>query len=238
MLERTLEALSTAREARLYPGCTSDDIALVEADAGIVLPESHRTFLMHSDGAETYGGYYRLFGARRGAPTDLRTWNSPDFWKFAWGGLASEFFCFGESAWGDQFAYRASSMTGGTEPEVYMLHNTSMLAINIAENFSVFLSRSFLRSAINPFSGIIIESRNKFGDIGDEDHLILKRSILLDGENNINNIALIGARASMIINGDLATEYNGLPDGAQITGVRTYEDEHGRIRVAIEWRRQ
>lgn len=237
MLERILAGLSAAEEARLYPGCTSDDIAFVERHAGIVLPDDHRAFLMHSDGAETFGGYYRLFGTRRGAPTDLTTWNSDDHWKFAWDGLASDFFCFGESGWGDQFAYRLSSMVGTVDPDVYLGDNVSMRWLHIADTFAEFLSRSFLRSAVSPFSQIIVQARLNFGDLNEEDHLILKRSILLDGEEEIENVAKLGARAAMIFNGDLATEYNKLPNGAQITGLRNYEDEWGRIRVAIEWRR-
>src|SRR5688572_21367932 len=65
------------------------------------LPTDHEELLSLVGGRLGYSGCFRLFSADRAA-----RWNAPACWKFAWPCDLTDFFCFGETAWGDQYAYK------------------------------------------------------------------------------------------------------------------------------------
>src|ERR1700722_9615394 len=85
------------------------------------LPEKHLELLRSVNGVTIYHGAFRLFGIDRHEPMlDIITWNSGNSWKFAWDDRVEPFLIFGETAWGDQYAYRSDDC-GSLSREVYLL---------------------------------------------------------------------------------------------------------------------
>src|SRR5690348_12619668 len=96
-------------------------LATNPAGLGVALPATHQLLLTQTDGLSAYGGYLRLFGA-----SELIAWNDSSTWKFAWPSRIREYFCFAETAWGDQYAYRYDELVAGPEPAVYFLESITL----------------------------------------------------------------------------------------------------------------
>jgi hypothetical protein len=198
-----------------------------------VLPTEHKVFLRQSNGVEIYGGYFRLFGLTSSRAYDLARWNEPECWKFAWDNKCTNFVCFGETAWGDQYAYGISSLAHEREAAVYFLSAFSMTAEVIAPSFGTFLNGEFRRCANDPYDEMIKAARRKLGRLDPADHLVYVPSMLLGGVENIRNVQRMNARAAMICNGDIAMQVDGMPPGAVIGSVQLYEDHLGRTRARL-----
>jgi hypothetical protein len=82
-------------------GCGEAALREFVARSGWCLPADHVELLKKSNGVTAYGGYFRLLSLG-----DMSSWNAPGRWKFAWPAHVAEYLCFGETAWGDQYAYR------------------------------------------------------------------------------------------------------------------------------------
>lgn len=152
-----------------------------------------------------------------------------------WDGRAADFFCFGETGWGDQYAYYLPSLRMSPESEVYLLDYMSMTPVRIAESFASFLAAEFLYQAETPDDPMIVEARKTFGDLKDDDHLIYTPSRRLGTAEEIENVDVMGARAAMMINGDMAIQCDALPEGSRVTAVDVHVDEHNRPRLRLQW---
>lgn len=205
------------------------------AAAGLILPPQHVEFLQWSNGLEAYAGYFRLFGIGPSAGVDAIRWNQDDCWKFAWCDRCADYWCFGETAWGDQYAYAVDSIRSDTAPKVYFLDAVSMTPEVISTSFAEFLEAEFLRSAREPYDAIIPLARQKFGPLEVGYHLTYVPSLLLGGTETVNNVTKMNARAAMIANGDLAIQLDAGPADAQVKGVQPYEDTEGRMRLRLVW---
>lgn len=221
--------------ARVSPGCAPNIIETVERDAKIAFPKSHRDFLLKSDGAEAFGGYFRIFGAHADPQANMTAWNEEDIWKFAWDGRGSDFWCFAETAWGDQYAYAIGAMTKGADPEVYLLDCLSMTPQKVSDNFLDFLANEFLRCAKEPYDDMIVAARRWFGDLEPKQHLIYTPSILLGADEDIDNVTVMDARAAMICNGDIAVQLDEGPEDGSVKAVEPYEDDLQRMRLRLIW---
>ncbi len=201
---------------------------------GFALPPEHREILRWSNGLETYAGYFRLFGLSASAEVDSLRWNQPEYWKFAWQERCSTYWCFGETAWGDQYAYSIESLQAG-RGEVYVLDALSMTPEIISASFNAFLETEILRSAREPYDEMIRLARQRFGPIDTGSHLVYIPSLLLGGTEAIQNVETLNARAAMISNGDLAVQLEGRPPNGTVSSVQPYQDALGRMRLRIMW---
>jgi hypothetical protein len=202
---------------------------------GPTLPPSHYEILQWSNGLEVYDGYYRLFGIDSTESIDSVWWNQDDCWKFAWNGRCSAFWCFGETAWGDQYAYSTDSLRRNADGPVYFIDAVSMTAEIIAGSFAEFFEREFLRVAREPYDKLIVAARQKVGPIDSKSHLVYVPSLLLGGTETVDNITTMNARAAMISNGDLAIQVDAGPADGCIKAVEEYVDELGRARLRLVW---
>lgn len=229
------EKLRLFKDARLYPGVDPSVFAKLESDRGVVLPKEHRAVLQLSNGAEVYGGYVRLFGVNTRESIDMVTWNHPDCWKFAWRGRCSEYWCFGETAWGDQYAYSLESLNASGEPMVYFMSAFSMTPRIVASSFTDFLESEFIKVAITPYDTMLKQARQKLGPLEASSHVIYIPSTLLTGTEDINNVQKMNARSAMVCNGDIATQLDAGPSTGVVQAVQTYEDEFCCTRIRLVW---
>jgi hypothetical protein len=128
-----VQRMRGAAGAQLCPRSRPED--------ALLLPEAHAALLR--DGVSAIHGYVRLFGSGCRKCTDLSWWNVKSTWKFAWSGRVSPFLCFGETGWGDQYAYDIDALRRGDE-RVLLLDAFEMTPDEIAGSFEEFFEgRSF-----------------------------------------------------------------------------------------------
>lgn len=235
MSSRVFEELRHIGDAHLHPGADASHIAKLENDHNFVLPTSHREMLQRTNGAEVYGGYIRLFGISTTENIDSVVWNRRDYWKFAWENRCSGYWCFVETAWGDQYAYSLASLRAGGDPKVHFLDALSMAPQIVASSFAEFLEAEFVRSAKLPYDTMIEQARQKLGPIEADCHLVYVPSPLLGGAEDINSVQKMNARSAMICSGDIATQLDAGPPGRAVKAVQPYEDELQRMRLRLVW---
>ena len=162
-------------------------------------------------------------------------WNSPTVWTFAWNERLRDYWLIGETAWGDQYAYRREELQQAVTPKVFFIEGITMKAEVVADEFSTFLEDEFLRNALEPYDENIVAARQRLGDLSPYEHIVYVPSPLLTGEENVETVAKLDAVASMIINGDLCNQLAGQTQDRRIQTVEPYEDEHGRMRMRVIW---
>ena len=219
---------------RLHPGVDQGSLDEFERYYGIKLPIDHRSALKESNGMQAYGGYFRLFGVGSGTNVDICSWNNPNCWKFAWEYRCSDFMCFAETAWGDQYAYNIPALMKGNS-QVYFLDCLSMTPTVVASSFTDFFENEFVRSAENPYDVMIKEARQVLGDLKIGKHIIYNPSPLLGGAEESANIQIMEARTAMICNGDIAIQLDAGPADGSVRTVTPYEDREGRMRLQLTW---
>jgi hypothetical protein len=158
----------------------------------VVLPAEHVHLLGRSNGVEGYGGYFRLFSLGGDAAIELRRWNDPGLWRHAWAGAVEGFLCFGETGWGDQYAYREEEPHG----PVYRLEAFSMEAERVAPGFGDFMRSVFLPNAERPRDELTILARERVGRLPLADHVTFMRGIPA-GEPDIADVIRMPAVAAM-----------------------------------------
>ena len=110
MIDGALSALARGGLVEQRPPADMLSPASLLSERGAVLPLDHARLLSLTNGLTVYGGYFRLFGIGPGATRDMRRWNAWTCWRHAWSedGRADGWWFFGETAWGDQYAYATS----------------------------------------------------------------------------------------------------------------------------------
>ncbi|ULR43206.1 SMI1/KNR4 family protein [Rhizobium sp. K102] len=198
----------------------------------VALPVDHLDFLKCTNGVEAYGGYVRLFGFGPQSAVDFAQWNSENFWKFAWAGRVTPYFCFGETGWGDQFAYDIGQLNAG-DPSVYFIEGLAMQPKKIAADFSEFFASEFLPICRLPYDEMTVAVRRTIGDLLPGEHVAYSPSPIVGGTELIENVVKLASRSAMIIAGDLALGVDALHADASISHLEQYNDADGCMRIKI-----
>jgi hypothetical protein len=231
----SLDRLKNLHGVVMHHGLAEECVTGFRVKSGIALPKAHSDILEASNGIEAYDGFIRLFGIHTDESVDAETWNHGQYWKFAWGGRCDNYWCFGETAWGDQYAYAINRMLNHGSDEVFLLDALSMTARPAFPSFKDFFEKEFMRQAETPYDVTIRQAHAKFGSLENDLHLIYSPSILLGGSDDIEHAQIQNARAAMICNGDIAIQIDAAPPGRSVTGVQSYEDEDHRMRLRLLW---
>jgi hypothetical protein len=228
-------SLASLSDVRIFAAVDPESLSKLTGNSNIPLPSDHIALLNDTNGAQAYGGYLTLFGVGPEPNPDAVAWNDPEYWKFAWGSRCSDYWCFAETAWGDQYAYSIPEMRKGRF-QVYLLDCLAMVPTLIADSFSEFWEDEFLRSAMNPYDVMMVEARKLFGDLQIGEHLVYVPSLIIGGREDISNVRKMEARAAMICNGDIASQVDaaGANDCA-VASVTPFIDDKGRMRISINW---
>lgn len=232
MTKQVISGLLSLEGVRCFPG-VGTQFAGSEILGNRKLPEAHVVLLSESNGVEAYFGYFRLFGIAPSNFIDALNWNDRAIWKFAWAGRADNYWCFGETAWGDQFAYNLSELKRGVE-DIFFLDALSMTPKLIAASFAEFWNDEFLRSAKQPYDLMTIAAHKAMGSLRPDLHLAYVPSPLLGGEEKIENVLTMPAAVAMVCNGDIAVQLDGRPRG-KVRAVERYEDDANRSRIRLLW---
>lgn len=230
-----LAALAGIPGVRRFPGYADEAALGFDGGAASHLPAEHVEVLRASNGVQVWNGYFRLFGMGTGSYTDAIEWNGEECWKFAWGERALGYWCFGGTAWGDQYAYRTEELERGEEAPVYFLDAWSLTPAAVAPNFRAFLDHEFARVARVPYDEHLLRASERFGPIDGNTHLVYVPSVLLGAEETLEHVQLLPARAAMILSGDIALQVDSAPQGAHPSRLETHLDGCGRTRVRVVW---
>lgn len=199
------------------------------------LPASHLRLLQALNGLMVYHGAFRLFGIGRAEPTlDLESWNASELWRYAWDDRTDSYLMFGETAWGDQYAYRRGA-SGDLGQEVYFLEGTLLRPQVIAGSFDEFMMNEFLRNARDPYDPLTVEAVQRRGPINLGNHWVYVPSVALGGSESIENVTVMPAVTAMTFAGDLASALRESRPGTSPTRVLPWTDDHGRARLKVEF---
>jgi hypothetical protein len=203
--------------------------------AGFVsIPDSLHALLTKANGLLAYGGYFRVLGIGGASSVDLVSWNDPGTWKFAWPEHVNDYFCFAETGFGDQYAFRYDELSRSRQP-VHFLESLTLQPEQCADDFDAFLRDELLRNATQPYDEMIVSARRSLGDLSVDEHVIYSPSPLITGSETVENLMKLPAVASMIINGDLASQLRNGPAVGQIQRVDVVFDDKGRGRIKVLW---
>jgi hypothetical protein len=169
---------------------------------GAVLPLDHARLLSLTNGLDAYGGYFRLFGLGPWSVRDMRRWNAGHGWRSAWDGRADGWWFFGETAWGDQYAYARGDDPFAADTTVYRLDACRLEPEAVAEDFGEFLAGELARSAMAPRDDATVAARERFGDIDPNQQLAYVPSLLLGGDDDLANVVTLGSREAMAAAGE------------------------------------
>jgi hypothetical protein len=196
------------------------------------LPARHRRLLTLSNGLELLAGSYRLFGIGSHAPRDMIWWNAPETWRYTWGERAAGYLFFGESALGNQYAYRRADL-GAPDAPVHELYAVTLEPVVSYTGFDAFFIDGFLNGvADDAYHARIASARRQMGTISFDQLLAYVPSPLLNhGEVEGLGLAPMPAVAAMTINGDLYSQLAWRSHVDDLTALEPYEDERGRTRL-------
>ncbi|MCI0459826.1 MAG: SMI1/KNR4 family protein [Gemmataceae bacterium] len=230
-----LRILSGAAGVQTHPGIDSTVLSEFETEYCLRLPPEHVEVLRWSNGIEAYHGFVRLFGIGGAGAIEAVAWNHPECWRFAWGQRCNPYWFFGETAWGDQYAYRIDSLRGGGSGPVYFLEGLAMTPEVIAPSFAEFFEKEFLRNAVAPYDRMTVLARDNFGPLKVGSHVVYSPSLLFGAQESLDNVMEMDAVTAMIIQGDIATQLDNAPPGAALKRVEPYEDGKKRMRLQLIW---
>jgi hypothetical protein len=171
-------------------------------ERGAVLPLDHARLLSLTNGLDAFGGYFRLFGLGPWSVRDMRRWNAPQGWRAAWNGRADGWWFFGETAWGDQYAYACGNDPFAVDATVYRLDACRLEPEAVAEGFGEFLACELARNAAAPRDDVTVAARERFGEIDPNQQLAYVPSLLLGGQDDLANVVTFGAREAMAAAGE------------------------------------
>lgn len=233
-MRNDLYGLKLGKKTQHLPGC-DNATNFISLHDGIkrFLPKIHSDILTQANGVSIFHGFFRLFGTGNDVTPSMEVWNSKQFWKFAWNGMADGFLCFGTTAWGDQYAYQLDSLKRGGDPKVFLLDAITMEAEELSKNFEDFWHNEFLRNSESPYDSLVIKWQKRVNLLDWEELLIFQPPLQLGGHDETAECTKLNMRAAMIANGDLSMQLNKLPEHAQIMSVDSFTDDHGRTRLKL-----
>jgi len=230
-----LGLLREVPDVTLHPCASREELDALRRETRVRMPLEHEDLLAESNGIEAYAGYVRLFGVNVWDRIDLAKWNHIESWKFAWKGCCDGFWCFGGTAWGDQYAYPLDAHGLIDSTAVYFLEAYSMTPEVIAGSFREFFHDEFVRVATNPYDQTLIDARATFGQLDAMSHIVQTPPLALSRSSDTGAIHAMDARAAMVCLGDVATQIEAMPDGAEVQEFQMYEDVQKRARIRLIW---
>ncbi|MDB5335765.1 MAG: hypothetical protein JWN70_1384 [Planctomycetaceae bacterium] len=222
-------------ELRGYATYLGPELSPTAAEIQILtaLPSSHSAALHQLNGFAFYAGAFRIFGLGSDNLLNLTSWNESSTWRFAWDERVDPYFVFGETAWGDQYAYK--SVDGRLGSEVYFLESNLLRPTLIADTFDQFLEEQVMSNAVQPHDTFLSETVERFGAIDLERHWALAPSLIIGGPEDLDNVIELPARTAMIFAGDIALGLSKWPEGDSVPHVVPWRDVEGRDRLSLKF---
>jgi len=195
------------------------------------LPEEHAALLCGLNGFTVARGGLRVLGVRDEPYLDLRQWNSPELWKFAWGTPPTDWFVIAEDGFGNQFAYRSEEGAVDVGGPVHWLDHVDMAVGGEIADFPTFLEE-VLRVARRPVDPDMQRAIVRFGGLAASRHWVYAPALALGGPQVTENLMTLPAVTAMVIGGDLDRQIEEHPTQDPVRVVPA-KDEQGRDRLEL-----
>jgi hypothetical protein len=188
------------------------------SDLPACLDENLIYFLSKCRAGYSQDNYFHFFGAGRNDSHNIKTWNSHELWKHAYGKLVSEYFFFAEDIFGNQFGYRIDDPSGN----VFMFWVDDGRVESFADDFWEFVEFTIfdfeifgkMRKLADDFQHSTPLERKSLH------HLSYKVPILLGGNaGDIGNLEIIESVANLTFLGQLVSQCQAFPPGTKIKDV-------------------
>jgi hypothetical protein len=178
-----------------------------------------------------------LFGVGDG-PEDIGPWNAHETWKFAWPRSLEDYMAFGQTGWGDQYAYRIPDLQRGIETVHHLDHFLMETAANpVAETFEQFMA-DFADRAHRPDERVR-EARRQIGDLEPGNLAVFSPSPFLVGLERATHMMKMHARGAMVTSGDMMAQLGELANETRkVDRIETFQDDRGRQRIHVRWANQ
>ena len=140
---------------------------------------------------------------------ELSDWNSGARWKHAYGGLADDYFCFGQDVLGTQYAIHAGRAVVSWDPENgratpvggSLREWARWVLADPDERATAFLAKAW---------------QDQHGPLEPGQRLLPSRPFVLGGEVSFENLVVKDAVEAMLIRGPIAHQLHDLPPGATV----------------------
>lgn len=197
-----------------------------------LLPSNHQALLQATNGFEAFGGHFRLFGIGPDSGRDAATWNHEATWKFAWPPTLAELLCFGETSFGDQYAYRLSELRGASaSATIYGLDGLEGQVQRTFKDFNDFLDQEVETWISGPKDDLVLLARETLGDVQAGEQLNFAPPLWLAPMAS-ERLVRMPARTNMILNGDLYSQLSSAPE-KQVARLEPWTDNAGRPRMKV-----
>lgn len=232
MPESTLSRILENPNVEIFSSASSCDC--VDALRNLSLPELHQSLLSRTNGITTFHGYIRLFGrfCQDDRPS-LSLWNDRSFWKYSWPSWINDYLVFGETAFGDQYAYRISDLLTENEPRVLQIPFSSDQPIELCATFEEFVETDLTWNIEQPYDELIIQAFEKHGRLSASQHVAYVPPFLLNEEENVDRTTILEARINMITNGEIAKKIRELKTSDNISRIDYFVDDDGHLRLSL-----
>jgi hypothetical protein len=147
-------------------------------------------------------------GGAGGGP-ELLTWNTAEAWKYTYGGLADELFCFGQDVLGTQFAIKGGNEVVTFDPE-------TAETTRLGDSLETWAEWVLDDPAVNATAGLARAWQDANRPLALDERLVPLRFLVAGGEISLENLVAREAVTAMRIRGPIAQRIAGLPDGARI----------------------
>jgi hypothetical protein len=166
--------------------------------------------LTRMNGFFVFNGGAQVFHAgEQGLGPDLLAWNEAGTWKDTYGGLADDYFCFGQDIFGVQFAIKDNAEVVTFDPETA---RDKHVGNTLDEWASWLLEDPDVRGAAS-FAKAYQDAN---GPLQPDQRLVPLQFFVGGGGYDFDNFAVRDAVTAMRIRGPIAQQVHRLPEGATI----------------------
>ncbi|MBP2336521.1 hypothetical protein JOF41_002699 [Saccharothrix coeruleofusca] len=166
--------------------------------------------LSHLNGFTAFGSAVQVYRAGdEGLGPELLSWNTGELWKDTFGGLADDFFCFGQDVLGTQFAV--------LDGRVVLFDPETADAEDIGRSLDDWAAWLLSDPLVNATAGLVVEWERERGPLQPHERLVPLKFLALGGEVALDNLVARDAAQAMRIRGPVAQQLHDLPDGAVVS---------------------
>ncbi|MCE6997996.1 SMI1/KNR4 family protein [Saccharothrix sp. S26] len=144
-----------------------------------------------------------------GLGPELSDWNSGERWKHAYGGLADDYFCFGQDVLGTQYAIHRGATVVSWDPE-------NARATPVGESLEQWARWVFADPDERATALLAKAWQDEHGPLEPAQRLLPRRPFVLGGAVSFDNLLVKDAAEAMVIRGPIARGLHDLPPGATV----------------------
>jgi hypothetical protein len=184
----------------------------VELDFGLPDGPLHELaqVLSAKNGFFLFNGGVNVFRVgEQGMGPELLNWNEAGTWKDTYGGLADDYFCFGQDIFGVQFAIKDNAEVVTFDPETA---RTKPIGDSLEAWAEWLLADPDVRGA----AGFARAYQEERGALEVDQRLVPLQFFVAGGGYDFDNFAVRDAVTAMRIRGPIAQQVHNLPEGATI----------------------